>query len=170
MGALVEATRESVKQAGSIAADLVGAIALDATGSGVIPVGEGMKPLGEYYVWCDHRAKNEAAEITELAHRERLEAIQWCGSVYSSEWGFANLLHWLRHNPGERDKLVSAFEHCDMVAATLSGITDAKKVLRSACAMGHKWMWNSALRGLPPQDFLTKVTHCSQELATYCPS
>jgi L-ribulokinase len=44
-----------------------------------------------------------------------------------------------------------------MVAATLSGITDPKKVKRSACAMGHKWLWNPKLGGLPPEDFLVKV-------------
>jgi L-ribulokinase len=156
MRALTEATRKAVKEAG-IAGDEVLAMALDTTGSSVIPVGEGLEPLGEYYLWCDHRAKNEAAEITELARREGLEAIEWCGGVYSSEWGFAKLLHWLRHNPERRDQLVSAFEHCDMVAATLCGITDPKKVRRSACAMGHKWLWNPALGGLPPQSFLTQL-------------
>jgi L-ribulokinase len=44
-----------------------------------------------------------------------------------------------------------------MVAATLCGITDPKKVKRSVCAMGHKWMWNSKWGGLPPQSFLSKV-------------
>ena len=95
-----------------------------------------MKPLGEYYLWCDHRAKGEAAEITAAAHRENLEAIQWCGGVYSSEWGFSKLLHWLRHNPSQRSEFACAFEHCDMVAATLCGITDPKKVKRSICAAG----------------------------------
>jgi L-ribulokinase len=156
MSALVAATRQAVKEAG-IAGDQVAAIALDTTGSTVIPVGEGLVPLDEYYLWCDHRAKHEAAEITELAHREGLGAIQWCGGVYSSEWGFSKLLHWLRHNPGKRDKLVTALEHCDMVAATLCGITDAKLVPRSVCAMGHKWMWNADLGGLPPECFLAKV-------------
>ena len=141
MRALAAATREAVKKAG-IAGDQVEAIALDTTGSSVIPVGKDLKPLGEYYLWCDHRAKGEAAEITAAAHRENLEAIEWCGGVYSSEWGFSKLLHWLRHNPEKRDEFVSAFEHCDMVAATLCGITDPKKVKRSICAMGHKWMWN----------------------------
>ncbi len=156
MRALVEATRKAVAEAG-VSGNDIAAIALDTTGSSVIPVGEGMKPLDDYYLWCDHRAKHEAAEITELANREGLEAIQWCGGVYSSEWGFSKLLHWLRHNPDTRAQLVSAFEHCDMVAATLCGITDTRKVLRSACAMGHKWLWNPALGGLPPQSFLTKV-------------
>jgi L-ribulokinase len=44
-----------------------------------------------------------------------------------------------------------------MVAATLSGVTDPKKVKRSICAMGHKWMWNPKWDGLPPQSFLSKV-------------
>jgi L-ribulokinase len=156
MQALAEATRQAVKSAG-IAGDQVEAIALDTTGSSVIPVGEGLVPLDDYYLWCDHRAKNEASRITDLARLEKLEAIQWCGGVYSSEWGFAKLLHWLRHNPDKRAKFVTALEHCDMVAATLCGITDTTQVKRSVCAMGHKWMWNAALGGLPPESFLAKV-------------
>jgi len=156
MGALAEATRQAVKAAG-ISGDRVDSIALDTTGSSIIPVGEGMVPLDDYYLWCDHRAKQEAALITELARLEKLQAIEWCGGVYSSEWGFSKLLHWLRHNPEKRQRFVSAFEHCDMVAATLCGITDARRVKRSVCAMGHKWMWNASLGGLPPESFLAKV-------------
>jgi L-ribulokinase len=156
MRALASATRAAVKESG-ISGDEIESIALDTTGSSVIPVGAGMTPLGEYYLWCDHRAKVEAAQITELAHREGLKAIEWCGGVYSSEWGFAKLLHWLRHNPDKRNKFVSAFEHCDMVAATLCGITDPRQVKRSVCAMGHKWLWNPQLGGLPPESFLAKL-------------
>jgi L-ribulokinase len=156
MRALASATRQAVREAG-IPGDRVEAIALDTTGSSVIPVAADLSPLDDYYLWCDHRAKQEAAEITELARGEKLEAIQWCGGVYSSEWGFAKLLHWLRHNPGKRQRFASAFEHCDMVAATLCGITDPARVKRSICAMGHKWMWNGGLGGLPPESFLVKV-------------
>src|ERR1700758_1914240 len=156
MRALADATRQAVKAAG-ISGDQIASIALDTTGSSVIPVGEGMVPLDDYYLWCDHRAKLEAALITEIARIDKLEAIDWCGGVYSSEWGFAKLLHWLRHNPEKREKFVSAFEHCDMVAATLCGITDPRRVKRSICAMGHKWMWNASLGGLPPESFLAKV-------------
>jgi L-ribulokinase len=156
MRALAAATREALTKAG-ISGDQVLAIALDTTGSSVIPVDKNMQPLGDYYLWCDHRAKGEAAEITEAAQREGLEAIQWCGGVYSSEWGFSKLLHWLRHTPEKRAEFASAFEHCDMVAATLCGITDPKKVKRSVCAMGHKWLWNRQLGGLPPESFLVKV-------------
>src|SRR5271165_3527022 len=156
MRALAAATRLALQKAG-LAGHEVAAIALDTTGSSVIPVGKNLEPLDEYYLWCDHRAKGEAAEITETARREGLEAIQWCGGVYSSEWGFSKLLHWLRHNPDKRSQFVSAFEHCDMVAATLCGITDPKRVKRSICAMGHKWLWNARLGGLPPENFLVKV-------------
>ena len=156
MRALAAAMREAIQKA-HISGDQVLALAIDTTGSSVIPVGENLEPLGEYYLWCDHRAKAEAAEITAAAYREGLQAIQWCGGVYSSEWGFSKLLHWLRHNPQQRSKFVSAFEHCDMVAATLCGITDPHNVKRSVCAMGHKWLWNRELGGLPSEEFLVKV-------------
>jgi len=156
MRALAAATRQAVKDAG-IQGEQIEAIALDTTGSSVVPVDAQMQPLDEYYLWCDHRAKSEAREITELAHSEGLEAIQWCGGVYSHEWGFAKLLHWLRNSPEKRAQFASAFEHCDMVAATLCGITDPKLAKRSVCAMGHKWMWNPKWDGLPPQAFLSKL-------------
>jgi L-ribulokinase len=156
MDALVKATRQVLADTG-VDGNAVVSIALDTTGSSVVAVDDKMQPLAEYYLWCDHRAKKEAQEITELAHREKLEAINWCGGVYSHEWGFAKLLHFLRHNPDKRAQFASAFEHCDMVAATLCGITDPKKVQRSICAMGHKWMWNSKWGGLPSQEFLSKV-------------
>jgi L-ribulokinase len=154
--ALAAATRDAVKQAG-VPGGAVEAIALDTTGSSVIPVDENLQPLGDYYLWCDHRGKGEAAEITEAAHHHGLESIRWCGGVYSSEWGFSKLLHWLRHNPDKRARFASAFEHCDMIAATLCGISSPKNVKRSICAMGHKWMWNASLGGLPPEDFLKSV-------------
>jgi L-ribulokinase len=157
MRALASATREAVRKADIGGGDQVKALAVDTTGSSVIPVGKNLEPLDEYYLWCDHRAKAEAAEITEAAHREGLAAIQWCGGVYSSEWGFSKLLHWLRHNPEKRARFVSAFEHCDMVAATLCGITGPRNVKRSVCAMGHKWLWNADLGGLPSEEFLVKV-------------
>ncbi len=156
MRALAAATRKAVAAA-TISGDQVEAIALDTTGSSVIPVDASLQPLDDYYLWCDHRAHEEAQQITALAHAEKLEAIEWCGGVYSHEWGFAKLLHWLRHNPDKREEFASALEHCDMVAATLSGITDPHKVKRSVCAMGHKWMWNPKWDGLPPQWFLSKV-------------
>ena len=156
MQALVRATRQALAE-GKVKGEDVAAIALDTTGSSVIPVDANLQPLDDYYLWCDHRAHKEARQITELALAEDLEAIHWCGDAYSHEWGFAKLLHWLRHTPEKRARCATALEHCDMVAATLTGITDPAKVKRSICAMGHKWMWNPKWGGLPPQAFLSKV-------------
>jgi L-ribulokinase len=156
MKALVAAVREVLATSGVEGEDVV-ALALDTTGSSVIFVDAQMQPLDEYMLWCDHRAHEEAKEITELAHAVGLEAIEWCGGVYSHEWGFAKLLYWLRHNPEKRERFATALEHCDMVAATLIGITDPKLAPRSVCAMGHKWMWNPRWDGLPSQEFLSQL-------------
>jgi L-ribulokinase len=156
MRALGEAVSRALADAG-VSGNDVAAIALDTTGSSVIPVGKNLEPLGEYYLWCDHRASGEAALITETARAQHLEAIDWCGGIYSSEWGFSKLLHWLRHNPDRRSEFASAFEHCDMVAAVLCGVTDPAQAARSICAMGHKWMWNASLGGLPSEEFLRSV-------------
>jgi len=156
MAALVTATRAAIENA-KIAGSAVEAIAIDTTGSSVVPVDENLQPLDDYYLWCDHRAWKEAAEITAAARAAKLLAIDWCGGTYSSEWGFSKLLHWLRNNPGKRDKFATALEHCDMAAATLTGVRDLGALPRSVCAMGHKWMWNPRWGGFPSEDFLTSV-------------
>jgi L-ribulokinase len=156
MSALCTATRDVLANTG-VSGSSIAAIALDTTGSSVIPVGENLVPLDDYYLWCDHRAHAEAEEITAKAHAVDFEGIKWCGGVYSHEWGFAKLLHWLRHNPEKRAHFVTALEHCDMVAATLSGVTKVNEIKRSVCAMGHKWMWNPLWGGLPPESFLVSV-------------
>ncbi len=153
---LARAMRDVLAQT-SVDGASVEALALDTTGSSVVVVDDKLQPLDDYYLWCDHRALHEAQEITALAHQRGLEAINWCGGVYSHEWGFAKLLHWLRNNPERRGQFASAFEHCDMIAATLCGVTSPMDVKRSVCAMGHKWMWNPKWGGYPAQEFLSAV-------------
>ncbi|MCK5738205.1 ribulokinase [bacterium] len=154
--ALSAATKSAINKAG-ISATAVEALGIDTTGSTIVPVGENLEPLDDYYLWCDHRAKKEAAEITAVAHSTGLAHINWCGGVYSSEWGFAKILHWLRLNPAKKDQMVTALEHCDMITAVLCGITDPRAIKRSVCAAGHKWMWVEKFNGLPPQEFWTSV-------------
>jgi len=157
MNALVKATRDVLRQTGVSRQDVI-AMALDTTGSSVVMVDDTLQPLDDYYLWCDHRAHREAQEITSKAHALNLEAIQWCGGVYSHEWGWAKLLHWLRHAPAEkRARFATALEHCDMVAATLTGVASTSRLKRSVCAMGHKWMWNPKWGGLPSDEFLIAV-------------
>jgi L-ribulokinase len=157
MKALVKATRAVLEQTGIAGQDVI-AMALDTTGSSVVMVDENLQPIDDYYLWCDHRAHLEAQQITARAHALHLEAIEWCGGVYSHEWGWAKLLHWLRHAPEDKlARFATALEHCDMVAATLTGVNSPKDLKRSVCAMGHKWMWNPRWGGLPSEEFLVAV-------------
>jgi L-ribulokinase len=168
MSALVTAMRNALEAAG-VSGDDVAAIAIDTTGSSVIPVDDRLQPLDDYYLWCDHRAWREAGEITAAAAQSKLEAIAWCGGTYSSEWGFSKLLHWLRNNPGKRDRMASALEHCDMAVAVLIGINDPANVPRSICAMGHKWMWNRQWGGFPDSEFLAGVDPLLKGIAEKLP-
>src|SRR6266702_1550669 len=52
MRARAAATRKAVGQAG-VNGDQVEAIALDTTGSSVVPVDANTQPMNEYYLWCD---------------------------------------------------------------------------------------------------------------------
>jgi len=58
MRALAEATYKAVASA-KTSGDQVAALAIDTTGSSVIPVGTNLEPLDDYYLWCDHRAAAE---------------------------------------------------------------------------------------------------------------
>lgn len=156
MNALVEAMGRAIASAGVGGLD-VAAIGIDTTGSTVVPVGEALQPLDNYYLWCDYRAWREAEQLTRAAHETGLEAIQWCGGTYLAEFGFSKLLHWLRANPGKRPEFVTALEHCDMVAAVLCGVNDPREVTRSVCALGHKWLWNESLGGFPSDAFFRGV-------------
>ena len=62
MDALVSAMRAVLAKAG-ISGEQVEAIALDTTGSSVVPVDAALQPLDDYYLWCDHRAKGEAQRL-----------------------------------------------------------------------------------------------------------
>jgi len=154
--ALESACKSALADAG-VPGSAIEALAVDTTGSTVIPVDEHLQPLDDYYLWCDHRAWREASQITAAARAENLAALDGCGGTYSSEWGFAKVLHWLRANPQRRDRFHTALEHCDFMVASLCGIQDPARLPRSVCAMGHKWMWSRDLGGLPPQSFLSRV-------------
>lgn len=153
---LEQAFKKAIKDT-DISGQEIEAIAIDTTGSTIVPVDNDLQPIDDYYMWCDHRSKKEAAEITAKANEIGLENIKWCGGTYSSEFALGKVLHWLRGNPDKRKILGSFFEHCDLIAAMLSGVRDPKKAKRSACAAGHKWMAHGELGGLPPEKFLNSV-------------
>jgi L-ribulokinase len=136
---------------------MIEALAVATTGSTVVPVDDHLQPLDHYYLWCDHRAQKEAAEITAAAQQEKLEALKWYGGVYSPEMALPKVLHWLRHNPEKRRRFVTALEHCDLIVAMLTGVTESQHVVRSVCAAGHKWLWNEAAGGLPSDAFFQSI-------------
>ncbi len=55
MRALMEAMAAPIRNAG-VDGHAIEALALDTTGSSIIPVDAKLEPLGDYYLWCDHRA------------------------------------------------------------------------------------------------------------------
>ncbi|HVV02416.1 MAG TPA: ribulokinase, partial [Verrucomicrobiae bacterium] len=156
MKALAQAMKQAMAEA-RVDGKEICAIGIATTGSTVVPVDKTLQPIDDYYLWCDHRAKGEAEEITGAARQENLEAIDWCGGVYSPEMAWAKILHWLRRNPEKRARLGTFLDNCDMAVATLAGVTDSSKVARGVCAAGHKWLWNSKWGGFPSAEFLAKV-------------
>jgi L-ribulokinase len=152
LNALVSAATEAVAAA-EIDGHDIEALGIDTTGSTIVPVNQRLEPLDDYYLWCDHRGWREAAAITQAARAQQLPALDWCGGTYSSEFGWSKLWHWLQHNPAQRDQFATAVEHCDLITATLCGISAPDQLPRSICAMGHKWLWNESLGGFPPESF-----------------
>src|SRR4051812_42450491 len=91
--ALIGAFQQAIAMA-RIDGRQIAALAIDTTGSTVVPLGENLAPLDDFYLWCDHRGWREAADITAAAKAANLEALKWCGGTYSAEFGWSKLWHW----------------------------------------------------------------------------
>ncbi len=149
----------------SIIDNIVG-IGFDTTGSTPCAVDEKGNPLAlmeefkddpdaMFILWKDHTAVQEAAEINDKAKNwGGVDYTKYEGGVYSSEWFWAKILHVLRKNDKIRNAAFSWVEHCDWIAAVLTGNTDPLKIKRSRCAAGHKAMRHEDWCGLPDEEFL----------------
>jgi L-ribulokinase len=172
LGGLMVVTRGALEQAreqvpGFDPAQVVG-MGIDTTGSTVIPVNRDGTPLGlvpEFkenlnamvWLWKDHTAHEEAAEITELGNRIRPQIMAKCGGIYSSEWWWSKILRLKRTDPKVYNAAYSYVEHCDWIPAVLTGNTDPLKLKRSVCAAGHKAMFSVEWGGLPDKEFLAEL-------------
>lgn len=186
---------ESVRAALVAAKDIQGfdrgaivGIGIDTTGSTPIPVDARGVPLAksprfaddpaaQAWLWKDHTAFAEAAEITDLAQSEPYLAK--CGGVYSSEWFWSKILHCARSAPEVFEAAYSWVECCDYVPAFLTGRLDPGSIKRSICAAGHKAMFSDEWGGLPSAAFLNRLdprlgplrnrlydqAHCADEAA-----
>jgi len=143
-------------------------IGVDTTGSTPLPVDREGTPLAlrpqfsrnlnaMAWLWKDHTAYAEAAEITEAARRLRPHYLAKCGGTYSSEWFWSKILHCKRVAPEVFASAYSWVEHCDYMPALLAGETRPEKILRSVCAAGHKAMYCREWGGLPDKEFLAAL-------------
>jgi L-ribulokinase len=145
-------------------------IGVDTTGSTPMPIDRAGTPLAllpRYkknlnamaWLWKDHTGHAEAAEITELARKNRPQYLAKCGGTYSSEWFWSKLLHCRRVAPDVFKAAYGFVEHCDYVPALLAGDTRPEKILHSICAAGHKAMYCEEWGGLPDKQFLARLDH-----------
>ena len=145
--------------------DVIG-IGVDTTGSTPLPVDADGQPLALHreftknpaamaWLWKDHTAVEEAAEITQLARKLRPQYLAKCGGIYSSEWFFSKILHCLRSSPKVFDAAHSWVELADWIPAMLTGTEG--KIQAGICAAGHKGMYSESWGGYPDADFLARL-------------
>ena len=150
-------------------------IGVDTTGSTPVPVDESGTPLAlsdkfknnlnaMVWLWKDHTAHAEAAEITSKAEELRPQYLAKCGGTYSSEWWWSKILHLKRCAPEVFDAAHSFVEHCDYIPALLAGNTDPSSIKRSVCAAGHKAMYSHEWGGLPDKEFLNELDPALSDL------
>ncbi len=172
-GAVLQA-RLSIK---GFTPDQIIAIGVDTTGSTPLPLDEHGTPLGmldrfrnnphaQAWLWKDHTAHVEAAEITRLAAGNHPEYLKRCGGAYSSEWFFSKILHCLRVAPEVYDAACTWVEHIDYMTGLLTGTTQPPgRIRRCRCAAGHKAMFNADWGGYPSREFLARLDPKLERLA-----
>ena len=165
---LEASVREALAQAPAGTAERVIGIAFDTTGSTpaftdatgtplALTPGFEENPNAMFVLWKDHTAIQEAAEINAKSHGLATDYTAYEGGIYSSEWFWAKALHVLREDEAVRARAYSIVEHCDWMAALLTGVNNSADIVRSRCAAGHKAMWHERWGGLPPEEFLVSI-------------
>ena len=150
------------------AAEHVAGISFDTTASTPVLVSNDGTPLSlmdrhsenpdaMFMLWKDHTAIGEADRINEIAASWPVDYTKYCGGKYSCEWVWAKMLHALKSSPALAEDACSWVEHCDWMAAVVSGNTRPGLIARSRCAAGHKAMWHESWGGLPSWEFLEAV-------------
>ena len=148
--------------------DRVIAVGTDTTGSTPLPVDAANQPLAldprwrdhlaaHAWLWKDHTAAAEAADITAAAERHAPEYLAPIGGRYSSEWFWSKIWHCLKVAPDVFGAAASWVELADFVPAALAGVTSPAAIRRCVCAAGHKAMYSDAWGGLPSAGFLAKL-------------
>ena len=116
--ALRSCVKAALEEAGSEAGKSVVALAVDTTGSTPAPVNEKGIPLAMlpefsenpdamFYMWKDHSAIQEAAEVNRALSEYGDEDYTRYQGTYSAEWYWAKILHARRHAPAVCEAAVS---------------------------------------------------------------
>lgn len=145
----------------------ISGIAVDTTGSTVCPVNEKGIPLSllqgfeedpdaMFYLWKDHTAVKEAAEINKKLSEGKVDYTKYQGE-YSAEWFWAKILHGIRKNEGVKKAAYSWVEHVDWITGVLTGNLKPETIAHCSCAAGHKALWNSEFGGLPDKKTLESI-------------
>lgn len=143
-------------------------IGVDTTGSTPIPVDQAGMPIAlqpefrdelaaQAWLWKDHTAHAEAAEITARAAEHPDRYLTKCGGTYSSEWFWSKILHCKRSAPKVFAAAYAWVELADFIPAFVTGDTDPHTLRRGVCAAGHKAMYNERWGGLPSEAFLASL-------------
>ena len=112
-------------------------------------------PAAKAWLWKDHTAHAEAAEITSLLEERELPYLAYVGGTYSSEWFWAKILRCARTSPAVFAAAASWCELSDFVPALATGA--GLDMSRNACAAGHKAMFSRLWDGLPAASFLAEL-------------
>jgi L-ribulokinase len=133
-------------------------VAVDASGTPLALLPEfAENPNAMFVLWKDHTATREAAQINAHATQFPVNYLQFVGGIYSSEWFWAKLLHILRADEQVRRAVASWVEHCDWIPFLLTGGKAAAELKRGICSAGHKGLYATAFKGLPPNDFFRSL-------------
>ncbi|MCS7239292.1 MAG: ribulokinase [Thermoguttaceae bacterium] len=165
--AVAAALRQAKSHRGFDPAAVVG-IGVDTTGSTPLPVDEAGLPLaldGRWrdnlgamaWLWKDHTAYAEAAEITERARSRGEPYLAKCGGTYSSEWFWSKILRCARKYPKVFEAAYAWVELSDFIPAYMTGNLNPATMPRNICAAGHKAMYNDTWGGLPSREFLESL-------------
>lgn len=131
------AVREAVARAGDLGGDIAG-IGFDATCSLVVLDGEGRplpvsnpgQPGFNTIAWFDHRALDEAGEVTATGHR----VLDYFGGVISPEMEVPKLMWLKRHMPDTWSRVGMLFDLADYLTWRATGIN-----ARSQSTLTSKW-------------------------------
>jgi len=162
-----EAVRKARRRRGFRPEHVIG-IGVDTTGSTPIPVDRDGQPLAlkkefrkelaaHAWLWKDHTAHAEAAEITRKASRYSTRYLDKCGGIYSSEWYWSKILHCRRTAPRVFAAAYSWVELADFIPGYITGNMDPHTMPRGICAAGHKAMYHEDWGGLPSKEFLASL-------------